>query len=654
MPPKKAKVILDRFEVIEGKKGFLGQGSFSSVQRGTDLQTGRTVAIKTFKMDVWNRDPKKNLAQFKKQIDIINRLLEPVDPSKIKYEFLKHPLFWQVDPRKAFLEMHAYSVDAQGNPGVDPVDGVVYLITEKADYSMKDLVEEHQKSGERFTPETVAQISKAMIISMGILHAKNLTHLDMKPENIMRSGDTWKLIDVDGCTEIDYKLYPGDSSVAFSPIYCSPEWANFCVDPPGEYLPIADKLDVWSTGASLAELVMLDVLFKGVFKEIHRTCGDPGQTQFQFLNWLANPANKVPFPEVIMEFHPLYVDLVVNNMMNKRPSGRPSMAQCMHHDFIRDVEVPGLDVPMNGAAGEDPAHLGGMMSQTIKKKREQRLMADRDEKPPMMQGVLYKLNSDGDLMTAAHWLKRDFWLSDKGNLCYYSHKEGKRLILLDRAHLSTANISPLQPGESCMQFAFLVDSITSGTEHERHFFAVDTPEEYQQWGGVLEYVVQNPLVTGALDPAFKAQLGIYKDFKELRMMIRNRRDKTTNKDDFRPVYEAMLWKLNQEGDPHKDQDWNQRRMWLAKNGSFCYHSAKENKDLMYYRPDDVRHLKFRRLFPEESSRRFSFELTPSPLDGTEYAPGVFAAEEEQVMLIILGCIERYQRIKQEKEKRKRS
>ncbi|CAD7928892.1 unnamed protein product [Amoebophrya sp. A120] len=646
------QLILGRYEMVTGKAGFLGEGSFSFVQKGTDIQTGMVVAVKTFKMDVWAKNPSMNLEKFQKQIDILNLLMEPVDPNKIKYDYLKHPLFWQVNPKKAFLEMCAYSVQADGRPGIDAKDGVVYLITEKADYSMKDFIEERAKSGQPLDKATVAQLTKAFLIAMGILHAKNLTHLDVKPENIMASNGTWKIIDVDGCTDIDYKLYPGDASVAFSPIYCAPEWANFLVDPPGEYLPIVDKLDVWSTGISIAELVTLDVVLKNVFKEIMRACGDPNQCTFQFLAWLANPANAVPFVPEVQNFDPQFVDLVCVKMLTKRPAERWSLAQCMAHPFVANVEVPGLDVPTAEGAGT-PAHLGGAMADNIKKKRNQRLQDSATDKPPMMKGMMFKLNSDGDKKNKDHWLKRDMWLSSKGDLCYFSQKQAKRLILMDRAHLSTANVIRLENGDCALPFAFMLDSVTNGTDHESHWFACETAESLQQWGAVLEHVIHNPDAVGALDAAFKAQLGIHQDFREFRMMIRNRRDKTSNKDDFKPVYEAQLWKLNHDGDPHNPSDWLQRRMWLAKNGSLCYHSAKENKDLMYYRPEDIRYIQFRKLYDNESCRPFSFEMTPRALEGVEYSPGIFAAEEEQVQTIIMGCIERYQKIKEEKEKNKR-
>ena len=35
--------------------------------------------------------------------------------------------------------------------------------------------------------ESIRQICKSLVIAMGMLHAKGLVHLDMKPENIMRA-----------------------------------------------------------------------------------------------------------------------------------------------------------------------------------------------------------------------------------------------------------------------------------------------------------------------------------------------------------------------------------------------------------------------------------------------------------------------------------
>ena len=87
-------------------------------------------------------------------------------------------------------------------------------------------------------------------------------------------------------------------------------------------------------------------------------------------------------------------------------------------------------------------------------------------------------------------------------------------------------------------------------------------------------------------------------------------------------------------------------MWLAKNGAFCYESKKEKRELMYFRPEDIRYVRYRKMDVRESCRPHSFELTLRPVDGIEYVPGVFAAENDEVLQIFLGCIEKYQKFKQ--------
>merc|ERR1712061_434693 len=76
------------------------------------------------------------------------------------------------------------------------------------------------------------------------------------------------------------------------------------------------------------------------------------------------------------------------------------------------------------------------------------------DRPPLLVGVLYKLNSDGELKNNQHWLKRDMWLSFDGNLCYFSQKKGRRLVLLDAATLARGIVTRLDSEDSCMKWSF--------------------------------------------------------------------------------------------------------------------------------------------------------------------------------------------------------
>ena len=51
---------------------------------------------------------------------------------------LWHPDLGKATPSKLFMMLLDYSKDAKGEPGPDPTDGVMYVITEVAQYSLKD------------------------------------------------------------------------------------------------------------------------------------------------------------------------------------------------------------------------------------------------------------------------------------------------------------------------------------------------------------------------------------------------------------------------------------------------------------------------------------------------------------------------------------
>eukprot|EP00392_Amoebophrya_sp_AT5.2_P003641 g3646.t1 len=91
------QVILSRYEMVLGKPGFLGAGSFSTVQRGLDLWTGKSVAIKQFKMSEMQKDLKTNVTKFKRQIEVLQYLMEPLKREEIVDPMLQHEYFWTVD-----------------------------------------------------------------------------------------------------------------------------------------------------------------------------------------------------------------------------------------------------------------------------------------------------------------------------------------------------------------------------------------------------------------------------------------------------------------------------------------------------------------------------------------------------------------------------
>merc|ERR1719478_1240614 len=138
-----------------------------------------------------------------------------------------------------------YSQDANGEPCGDDDDGLPYVITEIAQYSLKEFLSTSSQNPSDVSKANVKQITKALMLVMAGLHAKGLVHLDLKPENLMVFDGRLKLIDVDGCIKVGTKIQMGDPSISFSPCYCAPEWASFVLQEHGPTIVADPSLDVW-------------------------------------------------------------------------------------------------------------------------------------------------------------------------------------------------------------------------------------------------------------------------------------------------------------------------------------------------------------------------------------------------------------------------
>jgi len=258
---------------------------------------------------------------------------------------------------------------------------------------------------------------------------------------------------------------------------------------------------------------------------------------------------------------------------------------------------------------------------------------DQSSIPPLHKGTLWKLNTVGDPNANEHWLKRDMWIAAIGSFCYY---EDKRLVCMDQGKVSRAVVSEIP--KSCKGFAFeLKIPAKDDKPDEVGRFACDAESEWKAWQKAITSVATLEIDAGSM----RVDAGFIKDLRAFKMTVKNRRKAIADneKAKFEPAFKAMLWKVKQDGDRTKEPDWFEREMWIAKNGSLVYYSKKEEKNLVYYTPEDLARASIKKIPDADSFKPFTFQVCLATHDGIEFTPGEFAAvsaEGQQIWIQEFG------------------
>ncbi len=287
---------MEKYKIIE----TIGDGTYGIVYKGINTKTNEYVAIKKMKKKYTDWDECLSLKEVQTLLTLkhsnivtLNELILQKNELNMIFEFIGQNLF------------------------------------------------EYAKNMNEIPEYKIRNISFQILQGLAYMHKNNFFHRDMKPENILISGDQVKLADFGLARDInseppftDYvatRWYRSPEVILNSKIYSSP-------------------IDIFALGAIIAELYTGVPLFPGkeVSYQMNKICevlGTPSQSDWNEGYDLANQIH-FKFPQyrgkklknVIHRASDLAINLL-EMMLCFNPSKRPSAVKCLQHPFFQCNEI---------------------------------------------------------------------------------------------------------------------------------------------------------------------------------------------------------------------------------------------------------------------------------------------------------------------------
>jgi protein kinase len=292
---------MNKFKTYE----VIGDGTYGTVYKGLNIETGEQVAIKKLKMKLKTWQECMEL----KEVKALSKLKNHTNIIKLK------------------------EVVRESNSDV-------FLIFEYADCNLYQYMEAAKKKGENIPEFKIREFIKQITNGLAHTHSNGYFHRDLKPENILLTTDeTVKLADFGLAKELPYYGVSNLTDYVCTRWYRAPE----CILRSTSY---TSSIDIWSLGAIMVELYNLKPLFPGqseldqLFKVID-ILGSP-----KFNDWpegykLINKKN-IKFPNssriislssAIPDASPEAINLLTE-MFNWDPMKRPVCGKILLHPFF--------------------------------------------------------------------------------------------------------------------------------------------------------------------------------------------------------------------------------------------------------------------------------------------------------------------------------
>lgn len=290
----------------------IGNGSFGVVYQARLIGNGELVAIKKVLQD----------KRFKNRELQIMRRLDHCNIVKLKYFF------------------HA--------SGEKKDEVYLNLVLEFIPETVYRVARQYSKSKQTIPISFIKLYMYQLFRSLAYIHSLGICHRDIKPQNLLLDPDAGilKLCDFGSAKH----LVNGEPNVAYicSRYYRAPELIFGATD-------YTTKIDVWSAGCVLAELLLGQPIFPGdsgvdQLVEIIKVLGTPSAEQIRQMNKsyieFRFPQIKAhPWHKVFRARTPPEAIHLVSKLLEYTPSVRSTPLQACAHSFFDELREPGTRLP---------------------------------------------------------------------------------------------------------------------------------------------------------------------------------------------------------------------------------------------------------------------------------------------------------------------
>ncbi|KAH0644357.1 hypothetical protein KY284_032241 [Solanum tuberosum] len=284
---------INRYKVIKE----VGNGTFGSVWRALNKQSGEVVAIKKMKKKYYSWEECINLREVK------------------SLRKMSHPNI--VKLKEVIRE-----------------NDILYFVFEYMECNLYHLMKDRPKL---FLESEVRNWCFQIFQGLANMHQRGYFHRDLKPENLLVSKDTIKIADFGLAREINSK--PPYTEYVSTRWYRAPE----VLLQSSIYGP---AVDMWAMGAIMAELLTLRPLFPGSSEadEIYKICsviGTPSKSEWAHGHELAGAIN-YQFPQIpgvnLSVLLPSASEDAINlitSLCSWDPCKRPTAVEVLQHRFFQ-------------------------------------------------------------------------------------------------------------------------------------------------------------------------------------------------------------------------------------------------------------------------------------------------------------------------------